>query len=90
MSYANLPEKYPGMYERDPEAGKWVLILASGKKHPLCQVKFCTRTSSKAKGHGRGLTCMTCRSRIGELTIPFGLATKRSRTKLVAGRFPSP
>lgn len=88
MSYANLPEKYPGMYERDPEAGKWVLILASGKKHPLCQVKFCTRTSSKAKGHGRGLTCMTCRSRIGRANDPIRACYKAVENKARRRKIP--
>jgi hypothetical protein len=71
MSYANLPKKYPGMYKQDPETGKWSLILAAGKKHPLCQVKFCTRKSDKGKGHGRALTCVACRHRIGRANEPI-------------------
>lgn len=88
MSYANLPEKYPGMYERDPETGKWGLILAKGKKHPLCQVKFCNRISSKGKGHGRGLTCMTCRSRIGRANDPIRACYKAVENKARRRKIP--
>lgn len=88
MSYANLPAKYPGMYAKDPETGKWGFILAKGKKHPLCQVKFCNRVSDKGKGHGRGLTCIACRHRIARANNPILACYKAVENKARRRKIP--
>lgn len=70
MSYANLPEKYPGSYRKNKE-GEWELILSQGKKHPLCAVKFCSQLSEKGADTGRSLKCRRCRVRLWRANNPI-------------------
>jgi len=71
MSYASLPEHYPGQYRLDPETGLWVPILSKGKKHPLCQIAFCRRPSEKGAQTGRSTQCGTCRVRLWRANNPI-------------------
>jgi hypothetical protein len=90
MSYASLPELYPGQYRLDPETGMWVPILSKGKKHPLCQIAFCRRPSEKGAQTGRSTQCGTCRVRLWRANNPIkahynAIKNKARRRKIPFG-----
>ena len=88
MSYASLPEHYPGQYRLDPEIGLWVPILSKGKKHPLCQIAFCRRPSEKGAQTGRSTQCGTCRVRLWRANNPIKAHYNAIKNKARRRRIP--
>lgn len=83
MSYHNLPEHYPGMYQKDA-SGKWVAIIAKNKDPDVCHVKFCTRPSGrgvKTNKTDRSLKCTTCRLRLWRANNPMKAVFNAVRNK---------
>jgi hypothetical protein len=88
MSYFNLPKQFPGMYIFDEETKLWVPKKAKGKKHPFCQVAFCTRPSEKAAQTGRSLMCGTCRVRLWRANNPIRAIYNAVKNKARRRRIP--
>jgi len=88
MSYFNLPKQYPGMYHFNEETRLWVPIKAKAKKHPLCQVAFCSRPSEKAAKIGRSLLCVTCRVRMWRANNPIRAIYNAVKNKARRRRIP--
>lgn len=88
MSYASLPEHFPGQYRLNPETGLWVPILAKGKKHPLCQIAFCKRPSEKGAQTGRSTQCGTCRVRLWRANNPVRAIYNAVKNKARRRRIP--